>query len=28
LKDDHWINEAESMLCPDGKVRYIFKLLD
>ncbi len=28
LKDNHWINEAESMLCPDGKVRYIFKLLD
>ena len=25
LKEDHWIKDAKSMRCPDGKVNFIFK---
>jgi len=28
LVQDHWINDAQSMNYPDGKVTYFFKYLD
>ena len=28
LSTSHWINDAESMQCPDGKVRFYFRSID
>lgn len=28
LNKNHWIKDAQSMQCPDGKVRYYFKIID